>query len=206
MPDIDQLSTPLTAAAVEAILTAAGRPVPHAPALVDALRHWLDDVLERAIRRARRRPLSVADVDKLERAYERFSYMVRVLQDRTNPPPTIPTRDHHTEWEVWIAAHRAMGFKRGAPESIDWQLVGELLAFQEIVSRRGAITGHSDGPTMRFLKAAFRELKAHAPTYARGKLSAPTARAVGQKIDELRSTYFKNVARDLATIIDSRTK
>lgn len=136
---------------VERILATASRSRQYNPALIDALGRWLDDGLERAIGRASAKPLTKGDVNKLDRAYVRFRDAVQALQDRKNAPPLIPVRDCETDWEHWVAIHRALGFRRGRRESVDWHLIGELIAFYEIVSKRRASASQPRGPTMRFL-------------------------------------------------------
>ena len=199
MPDAQSPAT-LPSTTVEAILAAAGRSGPFPPELIERLGRWLDDVLERAIDRVQRQPLTPEDVDKLERAYVRFSYIVQALQDRTTPPPLIPTRDCQTDWDYWIATHRALGFRRGPRESIEWQLIGELIAFYETASDRPASAAQPGGLTMTFLTTALAELKNHVPDALRSNFASPKNGVLRRQLPALKGGYFRFVAQDLKTL------
>lgn len=199
MPDAEPPAT-LSPATVEAILAAAGRSGPVPPELIEKLGRWLDDVLERAIHRVQRQPLTPEDVDKLERAYARFSYIVQALQDRTNPPPVIPTRDCQTDWEHWIATHRALGFRRGPRESIEWQLIGELIVFYETISDRPASAAQPAGLTMTFLTTALGELRSHVPDDLRSNFASPKNGVLRRQLPALKGGYFRFVAQELRTL------
>ena len=200
MPDAEPPAT-LPLATVEAILAGAGRSGPIPPDQIERLGRWLDDVLERAIHRALRQPLTPEDVDKLERAYVRFSYIVQALQDRTTPPPVIPTRDCQTDWEHWIVTHRALGFRRGPRETIEWQLIGELIVFYETVSDRRASAAQPDGLTMTSLTTALSELRSHVPEPLRSKFASPKSGVLRRQLPALKGGYFTFIAQDLRTLL-----
>lgn len=187
---------------VETILAAAGRTKPHDPALIDALGRWLDDGLERAIDRARAKPLTQGDVNKLDRAYVRFRDTVQALQDRKNPPPSIPARGGETDWDCWVATHRAFGFKRGRRESVDWYLIGELIALYEVISKRRASASQSRGPTMRFLGTALSELANHAPSETRSYFATPKNGALKEQLGVLRKGYFRFLGQELSILVE----
>ena len=192
----------LSLESVQRILTAAGQSKPHDAASIDALGRWLDEGLDRTVGRARTKPLTQGDVNKLDRAYVRFREAVQALQDRRNPPPVIPVRDCQTDWEYWVATHRVLGFKRGRRESVDWYLVGELIALYETVSGRRASASQPRGPTMRFLETALSELADHAPAEVRSYFQSPNSGALRQQLSIFKSVYFRFLRQELSSLLN----
>jgi hypothetical protein len=189
---------------VERILAAARRSRPHDPALIDGLGRWLNDGLERAIDRASAKPLTKGDVNKLDRAYLRFHHAVQALQDRRNPPPLIPVSDCETDWGYWIASNLMLSFKRGRREIFDWHLIGELIAFYEIVSTRRASASQPSGPTMCFLEMALSELADHVPAEMRSYFQSPGAGVLKDNLGVLQEGYFKYYRDELSDLIANK--
>lgn len=202
MPDAEP-PNPLPLASVEAILVAAGRSPSLAPAAIERIRRWLESELARAIRRARAAPLTKGDVDRLERRYLRFRSMIEKLQDRDDPPPQMSRSESGvTDWEHWLSG-QLFGFKRGRRESSDWRLIAALIALYEIISERDASASQPDGPTMRFLIAALRELADYAPPELRSRFAPPNAEALKQQLPRLRESDVSIAAKRLAEMISA---
>lgn len=176
----------LSVESAKAILDAARPAAPPSPETIEKVRRWLEDGLKRAIRRVRGKPLTQRDVSKLDRAHARLQYVIRELQDRTYPPPRIPTRGFQTEWEYWLTTHQTLKFKRGPRAKVDWHFIGELIALYEVTSKRSASASQPRGPTSRFLKVALNELQDYVPEDARSYFQAPKAGVLGQNLDVLR--------------------
>ena len=194
---------PLSPASVRAILAETGHSKSQVPALIKGVSDWLFGIMEHTVNRARAKPLTLGDVNKLERAFARFHATVEALQDRTNPPPLIPTKDCQTDWEFWIATHKALGFKRGRRESVDWHLIGGLIAFYETFSLRRASASQPRGPTMRFLETALGALADHAPEDVRSYFVVPNNESLRQQLVVLRQGYFRFVGDELAKLLTS---
>ncbi len=202
MSDLKSLPA-LPAASVHAILDVARQPIPRTPAIIDALSQWLSDWMVHAIQRGGAKPLTMQDVNRLDGAYRRFHEVVQELQDRRNPPPKIPCIDLKTDWEFWITTNKAIGFKRGRPESVDWQLIGELIALYEAISPTPASASQENGPTMRFLKRSLQELEKHAPPADGSNFQCPKVGALRPQLKRLRTGYLVFLKHEILELIES---
>lgn len=191
----------LSRSTIEAIATAANPLTALSDQTIEALRGWLAQSMTLAIRRARARPLSKSDVDRLEAAYLRFRTVLDDLQDRDDPPPLIPVADGSTDWEHWLIGHEHFGFKRGRKASSDWRLVCVLLALYEALSGKRASAAQPNGPTMRFLETALQTLADHAPAETRSNFGPPKADALKQQLPHLRDFAMRQAARQLAKFV-----
>lgn len=192
----------LSATSAKAILDAARPSVPPPPEVVEATRRWLAESLEHAVCRVRAKPLSQRDVERLDNAYLRFRYVIQDLQDRQYPPPLIPTKECQTDWDYWLATHRAVKSKRGQRAKVDWHFIGELIALYEATSKRNASASQPRGPTMCFLTTVSNELQDYVPEDVRSYFQAPKIGVLGQNLDVLRRGYFRFLREELASMID----
>ena len=169
--------------------------------MIEGLGRSLGDVLARAVCRARAKPLTRDDVDRLASAHDRFLSVIAELQDRDDPPDPMPRSESGaTRWSNWIAANQIFGFKRGRRESSDWRLIGALLALYETVSGVDASAAQADGPTMRYLATALAALADYAPADARNHFHPPNVEALRKQLPELRECYLGTEKRALAGI------
>lgn len=202
MSENEQLAAGLPAETLETILAAANCRTPFAPNVMAGLDRWLSEEWSRAIRRARTKPLTRADVELLDKAYREFLAVIDKLQDRTLPPPRIPMSNGTTEWDDWRAIYEAFGFIRGRRESCDWILIGALLALYETVTDKPASAAQTNGPTMRFLVSALAVLATQAPRDVRSNFAAPTANTLRHQLPSLRRLSLWHANRKLAKLIE----
>jgi hypothetical protein len=191
----------LPTAVVAEILTAADPSYALPAHLAEPIRLWLSQEREAAVRRSNKVPLTKADVERLERAYRDFSEAIGSLQNRTLPPPLIPTSDGRTAWDDWREIYEQFGYVRGRPESSDWLLIGALLALYETVSGRSPSGAQVNGPTMRFLRPALAALAEQAPDDARSNFEAPTAEALKRQLPRMEKLSLWHAKRRLSKLM-----
>jgi hypothetical protein len=140
----------------------------------------------------------------VKNAYRRFEGAIRGLRNHDDPPPQIPVVDGMSAWDEWIDGFRVIPFERGRQENRDWQLIAALLALYEVTSDKKAAATFN-GPTMRFLKAAFDELALTVPDKSPSYFISPNPDALRHKLPRLKKIGIlaatKGLKRTLGIII-----
>jgi hypothetical protein len=162
---------------------------------------WLEDEFERAVSRARKKPLAKTDVDRLSKTYRKFCDVIESLQDRTLPPPRVPVSNGSTAWEEWEEIYEQFGCIAGRRESSDWLLIGALLALYETLSGKPASASQANGPTMRFLVSALNELALYAQPDIRSNFEPPKANALKHQLPGLNRLALRQAKRQLVKIV-----
>ena len=198
----DQFSIELPAPTIERILLAADVSEQTPQEVSDKIGQFLSVAFSRAVRRAHGRPLKKKEVDKLERAYDRLVYLIKNLQDSSDPPPMMQTSESGaTDWDHWIADQQTFGFRRGRPNSCDWRFVSQLLAIFEVVFQIEPSFNQEQGPTMRFLDQAYLELAKHVPPEAQERFVTPEFEAAKKQLSKLKETHLPKAIQGLRKLL-----
>jgi hypothetical protein len=188
---------------VHAVFDAVGFPLAEgisAEAAAEELLVQLQALIARAVELPR---VTQQEADRLAGALERLRNEIERLQQRSNPPPTLPVAptsrtQRMTLWDEWLAPYRFDGLG-GHPHEYDWKGIGSLLAIYETTfDRRAAAStprhpGSPPHPTMRFLEAAFHLANALGAEQLSTdlRLTAPPVETLRSRLKELRTTQIE---------------
>lgn len=204
MQNCDPPAIDLDAATLVAIVAAAKPRMALSDETQEALRGWLSDALAGAVRRAGAKPLTKNDVDCLETAYRTFKIAIGKLQDRNQPPPSIPVDEAgHTAWDRWIFGRRDFPAKRGRDDGRDWWLIAQLLAFYETVSGQAATAASDSSAAVSFVSMALTELAEYVPEEHRLRFDWPNAETLKKQMPFMRARAMPVAARRLAIILSA---
>lgn len=204
MSETQQPSAALPLATIEAIIAAANARTALSPETMETLRGWLSDALAGAVRRAGAKPLTKDDVDCLETAYRTFKIAIGKLQDRNQPPPSIPVDEAgHTAWDRWLFGRRDFPAKRGRDDGRDWWLIAQLLAFYETVSGQSATAASDSSAAVSFVSMALTELAEYVPEEHRPRFDWPNAETLKKQMPFMRARAMPVAARRLAIILSA---
>lgn len=128
MSENEQRAVGLSKKTLETIIGAANCYKILSPEKIPGISDWLEAEFERAVSRARKKPLAKSDVDRLSKTYRKFCDVIESLQDRTLPPPRVPVSNGSTAWGEWQQKYEQFGWIAGRRDSSDWLLIGGLLA------------------------------------------------------------------------------